>query len=72
MGASFCLKCKKRTTCKEICEALEKVLPKPQGGKSGRKLLFFDPSVLESIAAEQAFKLKFGRQKKTGDYLAEK
>jgi hypothetical protein len=58
----FCLTCDMRKTCKAICPELEKALPKPQGGISGRKIKFFAPNKLEGLATERAFELKYGKK----------
>ena len=61
-----CQKCKDRPCIKtgKICDEVEALLPKPQGGISGRKIKFYEPNVLEDIANKQALKLKGLRGRK--------
>ena len=48
MGASFCLKCKKRTTCQKICPKLEKELKKVEQGRNSR-VSIVNPRAIDNI-----------------------
>jgi hypothetical protein len=57
-----CGKCAKRSNCKEICKEVEALLPRPQAGHKN-KIKHYAPDVLERLATESAFRLKFGGRK---------
>ena len=64
-SAQFCLSCPTRPSCKAICPALEKSLPKPFGGINGKKIKFYNPIVLQGISDEkigQLFTTRGGKQ----------
>lgn len=52
MGASFCLTCRKRNNCKEICQKLEDILPKP-GSSRLHGEHSFDPNVLDILKSKE-------------------
>jgi hypothetical protein len=60
-----CVNCKERPCIKtgNICDAVEKLLPKPQSGTNSRKLRFYEPELVEDLAVKYAFKLRYGRRK---------
>jgi hypothetical protein len=63
---NFCLDCGKRSTCKEICKALEKRLKERDiAGYTERhrrrKELLFEPKVIELIASKRVFEIKYGK-----------
>jgi hypothetical protein len=56
-----CQFCGKRSDCKEICKEVEKLLPKPRSG-GHRKEFACDPFKIEGLAADSAFKIKYGNR----------
>jgi len=66
--ASFCLKCNKKAECKQICKELNSYLNKCQAdlGYSDRhykrKIRIYPPQLLEKIASQRAFELKYGKK----------
>ncbi len=47
-----CLKCEKRSLCKEICPEIEAQLPKPRSG-GHKKELTFDPAIMDKIVLNE-------------------
>lgn len=62
-----CVSCKDQPCIKtgKICDEVEKLLPKPQGGKRNKER-HYDPIILERMANDRAFKYwGFAGKKKT-------
>jgi sulfatase maturation enzyme AslB (radical SAM superfamily) len=56
-NAVSCQNCPTKKTCKEICPAVEAILPRPQGGCKN-KIKHYTPEVLEDMANRRALKYK--------------
>jgi hypothetical protein len=70
MADNFCLDCKQREGCVQICSELELILPRPQGGCKN-KIKHYLPEVLEDMANRRALQYKGLMGKKIlflGDY----
>ena len=71
--APSCIVCQNKTCLKtkKPCKEIEKLLCRPQGGISGRRLKFYDPKILEKIADEieaRGYTTKGGKKKKAHIY----
>lgn len=67
MPAQFCQICVIRNNCIKICEPLEKFLRKRKIGGYSRetkrqKEVLVNPMLLEGVANDRAFRLKYGRR----------
>lgn len=63
----MCKDCQNKTCLltKKPCKEVERLLAKPYGGINGRKIVFLDPHIIETVAYQIKER---GRMKKTLEY----